>query len=181
MSERVPITPATRVAELLDAYPQLEEVLIRQAPAFTALKNPILRRTVAKVATLEKAAQVGGVPVRDLVATLRKAAGLGAELPVAGTDATPAESVGPQEAPPAWVREEQVRVTIDAEKLLEAGEVPLPRVQRALQEIEVGQLVKLVSGFRPAPLIEAVERGGHRTCMVQAGPTTFHTYLCRTH
>jgi len=180
MSERVPIAPDTRVGELLDAYPQLEEVLIGQAPAFKALKNPILRRTVAKVATLEKAAQVAGVPVRDLVATLRKAAGLGIEMATAGADATPVGSIGPQEAPPTWVREDQVRVTIDAEKLLAAGEVPLPRVLRALQEIEVGQLVKLVSSFRPAPLIEAVERGCHRTCVVQAGPNTFHTYLCRT-
>jgi len=79
---------------------------------------------------------------------------------VAGTDGDACRECRPgREAPPAWVREEQVRVTLDAEKLLEAGEVPLPRVQRALQEIEVGQLVKLVSGFRPAPLIEAVERG----------------------
>jgi hypothetical protein len=180
MSERVPIAPDTRVGELLDAYPELEEVLIRQAPAFKALKNPILRRTVAKVATLEKAAQVGGVPVRDLVAALRKAASLGAELPVAGSDTTPAETVGPPEGPPAWVREGQVRVTIDAEKLLAAGEVPLPRVQRALQEIEVGQLVKLISSFRPAPLIEAVERSGHRTCVVQTGPEAFHTYVARS-
>ena len=180
MSERVPITPATRVGELLDAYPALEEVLIRQAPAFKALKNPILRRTVAKVATLEKAAQVGGVPVRDLVATLRKAAGLGAELPVAGASAAPAEAAGPPDARPAWLREELVRVTIDAEKLLAAGEVPLPRVQRALQEIEVGQLVKLVSSFRPAPLLEAVERGGHRTCVLEAAPGIFHTYVART-
>jgi hypothetical protein len=179
MSQRVPIAPDTRVGELLDAYPQLEEVLIRQAPAFKALTNPILRRTVAKVATLEKAAQVGGVPVRDLVATLRKAAGLGVEMAAAGADATPAGPIGPQEAPPAWVREDQVRMTIDAEKLLAAGEVPLPRVQRALQEIEVGQLVKLVSSFRPVPLIEAVERGGHRTCVVQSGPETFHTYVAR--
>lgn len=179
MSERVPITPATRVGELLDVYPQLEEVLIRQAPAFKALQNPILRRTVAKVATLEKAAQVGGVPVRDLVATLRKAAGLGAELPLAGADAAPAESAGPAGDRPAWVREEQVRLTIDAEKLLATGEVPLPRVQRALQEIEVGQLVKLLSSFRPAPLLEAVERGGHRTWVIEAAPGTFHTYVAR--
>jgi Domain of unknown function (DUF1858) len=181
VSQPVPITPQTRVGELLDAYPQLEEVLIRQAPAFKALKNPILRRTVAKVATLEKAAQVGGIPVRDLVSALHQAAGLGEGGPGPDGETAPAPAVlGPQDPPPAWVREDQVRVTIDAEAMLTGGEVPLPRVQRALQDVEAGQLVKILSRFHPAPLIEAVERGGHRTCVVQAGPTMYHTYVCRS-
>jgi hypothetical protein len=180
VSEPVPITPQTRVGELLDAYPQLEEVLIRQAPAFKALRHPILRRTVAKVATLEKAARVGGIPVRDLVSALRQAAGLGADETGAEGNGAPAPAVlGPQDAPPAWVREGEVQVTIDAEAMLAAGDVPLPRVYWALQEVELGQLVKILSRFHLAPLIEAVERGGHRTCVVQAGPNTFHTYVCR--
>lgn len=180
MSQPAPITPQTRVGDLLDAYPQLEEVLIRQAPAFKALRHPILRRTVAKVATLEKAAQVGGIPVQDLVSALRQAIGLSAGETGAEGDGAPAATVlGPQDAPPAWVREGEVQVTIDAEAMLAAGEVPLSRVQRALQEVGVGQLVKILSRFHPAPLVEAVERAGHRTCVVQAGPNTFHTFLCR--
>jgi hypothetical protein len=57
----IPITPETKIADLLDAYPQLEDVLIQQSPHFTALKNPILRKTVAKVATLERASQMSGI------------------------------------------------------------------------------------------------------------------------
>lgn len=181
MSEPVPITPQTHIGELLDAYPQLEEVLIRQAPAFKALQHPILRRTVAKVATLEKAAQVGGIPVRDLVSALRRAAGLGTGETAAEGEGAPAPAVlGPQDAPPAWVREGEVQVTIDAVAMLAAGEVPLPRVQRAIQEVEVGQLVMILSRFLPTPLIEAVERGGHRTCVIQAGPATYQTYIYRS-
>jgi hypothetical protein len=181
VNEPVAITPQTRVGELLDAFPHLEDVLIRQAPAFKALKNPVLRRTVARVATLEKAAQVGGIPVRDLVAALRQAAGLEAGEMGAGGEETPGMvALAPQDPPPPWVREGAVRVTIDAEAMLAAGEVPLPRVQRALQEIEAGQLIKILSRFHPAPLVEAVERGGHRACVVQAGPSTFQTYICRS-
>ncbi len=181
MSAPIPITPQTRVGELLDAYPQLEKVLIQEAPAFKALKNPVLRRTVARVATLEKAAQVGGIRVRDLVAALRQAAGLGAgETRAEGGGASAPTVLGPQDPPPAWVGEGEVRVTIDAEAMLAAGEVPLPHVQRALQVAEAGQLVKILTRFHPAPLIEAVERGGHWTCVVQTGPDTFHTYVCRS-
>ncbi|MDH3814086.1 MAG: DUF1858 domain-containing protein, partial [Acidobacteriota bacterium] len=65
------IGPETRVAELLEAHPEAEEVLIGIAPQFKALKNPVLRRTVARVATLEQAAKVAGLRARDLVLQLR--------------------------------------------------------------------------------------------------------------
>jgi hypothetical protein len=45
------ITPQTKVGELLDAYPELESILFELSPAFAKLKNPILRKTVARIAT----------------------------------------------------------------------------------------------------------------------------------
>ncbi|MEZ5197410.1 MAG: PAS domain-containing protein [Bacteroidales bacterium] len=69
------ITPKTKVAELLDAYPQLEDVLIDIAPTFKKLKNPVLRRTIARVATLQQAASVGGVPVDVIINKLRGSLG----------------------------------------------------------------------------------------------------------
>ncbi len=45
---RFSIGPETRVADLLDAHPEAEEILIAIAPQFKALKNPVLRRTVAQ-------------------------------------------------------------------------------------------------------------------------------------
>lgn len=45
------ITPKTRVGELLEKYPELEETLMELAPAFQKLKNPVIRRTIGKVAT----------------------------------------------------------------------------------------------------------------------------------
>ncbi len=171
------ITPETKIAELLDAYPQLEEVLIQQSAHFTALKNPILRRTVAKVATLEKASQMSGIPVRRLVATLREAVGLPGEPQAAdlGPDLEPAivDAVAP-----AWYEEAMVRVTIDADDLLAKGEVPLPRINRAVTELSAGALLCVKSAFRPAPLLEALHKAGHQTYVTKAASDTFHTYVC---
>ncbi len=50
------ITPQTKVKELLDAYPELEPVLIDMAPAFKKLRNPVLRRTIARVTSIKQAA-----------------------------------------------------------------------------------------------------------------------------
>ena len=59
------------MAELLEAYPQLEDVLIDLAPAFKKLKNPLLRKTIARVTSLQQAASVGEVPVEVIVNKLR--------------------------------------------------------------------------------------------------------------
>jgi len=54
MNEPLTITPETKLGELLERYPQLEQTLLDHSPAFAKLKNPLLRRTVAKVATLQR-------------------------------------------------------------------------------------------------------------------------------
>jgi hypothetical protein len=169
----VEITPETRVADLLAAYPALEDVLIRQAACFAALKHPVLRKTVARVATLQKAAQMAGLPVRELVATLREAAG----LPVAHPpDAMPTEPDLPAPPAPAWVDEGRVAVRLDADALLAAGEVPLTRLNQALRQAGDG-LVCLVSSFRPTPLVETLERAGHQTWMRQLGQGRYQVYI----
>ena len=173
----IPITPETKIAELLEAYPQLEEVLIQQSPHFKALKNPILRKTVAKVATLEKAAQMSGIPVRRLVATLREAAGLPGE-PSAADLGPELEPAAADAVAPGWFDQGKVGLTVDADDLLAKGEVPLPRINRAVTELQPGALLCVKSAFRPAPLLEALQKAGHRTYVTKASPDAFHTYVC---
>jgi hypothetical protein len=173
----IPITPETKIADMLEAYPALEEVLVQQSPHFKALKNPILRKTVAKVATLEKASQMSGIPVRRLVATLREAAGLPGE-PGPADLGPEAEPIVLDSTAPAWFDEAKIALTIDADELLAAGQVPLPRVQQAVREIPPGGLLRVKSAFRPAPLLEALHKSGHRTYVIQPSPEAFHTYVC---
>lgn len=174
--ERVPITPATRVADLLESWPELEEVLIAQAPAFRRLKNPVLRRTVARVATLTQAAGVGGIPVRELVATLRRAAGLDdVDAGDPGT-ASSGDAVGPA-APPDWLAHGQVAVTLDADALLEAGEVPLPKVIEAARTLGAGKLLRVESSFRPVPLLDALAKLACPTFVRETAPGRFETFV----
>jgi hypothetical protein len=50
------ITSHTKLLELLNEYPALEEQIINIAPPFKNLKNPVLRRTVGQLATLAQVA-----------------------------------------------------------------------------------------------------------------------------
>jgi hypothetical protein len=163
-----------KVADLLESWPELEEVLIAQAPAFRRLRNPVLRRTVARVASLEQAAGVGGVPVRELVAALRRAAGIPDAAAVEGD----ASGGSAPQTPPEWLDRGRVTDVLDAEALLDAGEVPLTRVGARARALGPGELLRIDSGFRPVPLLEALAKQGYR-CFVRenAPPGRFETFI----
>ncbi len=167
------INSETRVADLLAAYPALEGVLIEQASCFAALKNPILRKTVGRVATLEKAAQMAGIPVHRLVSLLREAAGLPAVGPAAGPHPEPN---APSTQAPEWVDQTRVVARIDADALLAAGQVPLTHLHPILRQ-SAGGIVCVTSTFRPAPLVEALERAGNATWTEQTGASSFRLYV----
>jgi hypothetical protein len=162
------ITPDTRVAELLDRWPQLEDVLLAQAPAFAKLRNPVLRRTVARVATLAQAAAIAGLHPRDLVLTLRRAVGQPVDegLDEAGGRRTghacSAADPGPVEPLPAWATARPPAAVVDLDTLLAANEVPLKRVFDEAARLGPGDLLELRVSFQPVPLIERLQHHGYR-------------------
>ena len=60
----------TKIDDLLKQYPFLLDFLITLSPKFKNLKNPVVRKTVGKIATLEKAAAIGGLKVDGLISAL---------------------------------------------------------------------------------------------------------------
>lgn len=173
------ITPDTKIGALLDAYPHLEDVLVARVPEFKKLKNPILRKTVAKVATIAQAARIGGIDLRELVGILRREAGQTvADEP--GTEfVSEAQPSDASAVPPDWLDPTRVRIEIDADQMLATGVHPLGTVSRELRALAPGDILALRSSFRPTPLIETFEREGYRTHTVQEGPDRFVTHIAR--
>lgn len=165
----LPICPDTKVGALLDAYPALEQVLISMAPAFEKLRNPMLRKTVAKVATLSQAARVGGLPVNELVRTLRKAAGQTGDA----TAAAP-ETDAPE---PAWVAGGRVAHDVDGDRMLEAGVHPIGKIRACTAELKPGEVVRLTTSFRPEPLIDAMRRAGLEVYSSETAPGRHTTWF----
>ena len=148
------IGPETTVGALLEAHPQVESVLVEMAPAFANLRNPVVRRTVAKVATLEQAAKIGGVSLQAMIRRLRDVTGQSAaELPVIQS--------GPEACEDAsWLMDGRVVEEIDADAMLERGVHPIGRIREAVGALAPGEVVVLRSSFRPQPLIETLRRAG---------------------
>ena len=175
VKKELSITPQTRVGALLDAYPELEETLIDMAPAFARLKNPVLRRTVAKVATLEAAAGLAGLEPREMVAALRRAAGQPVEEEEGGSPARE-DAGGPV---PEWVDEERVRATVDAAEIISRGEVPLPVVLEAARGLSGGEILRVTVSFEPVPLIETLQKQGYRTFVRKDRPEEVELFVAR--
>ncbi|MBK8164729.1 MAG: DUF1858 domain-containing protein [bacterium] len=154
-------------------YPELEDELVAVAPAFEKLRNPALRRTVARLTTIRQAARVGGVTVGEIIGRLRIAAGM--ENPWQGN-----EGESETAAQPAWVDGADVVSKQDLRPEIEAGEHPLPLVIAAVRELQPGQAHLLVTPFVPAPLIDRITGDGFQAWTIQVGPEDFHTIFLRT-
>jgi uncharacterized protein (DUF2249 family) len=147
--DKLIITPRTKVYDLLQAYPELEDVLIEIAPVFKKLNNPVLRRTIARVTTLQQAAQVGEVPVHTMVNTLRQKVGQDS------LEGLEANAAGSSERP-SWLKEEKIAMRLDARPIIEQGGHPLGEVLTGVGDLKTGEVFELVTPFLPAPLIEKV-------------------------
>ncbi len=145
MSELI-ITPKTKVLEVVEAYPELEDILIHYVPAFQRLKNPVLRRTVGRVATLQQAAALGEVSVEDLINELRNEVGQDLYSGDAGTVYTTEK--------PDWFSEELVESEFDTREMLAAGEQPVNQAMADLKDLSQGRIYRLVAPFLPAPLMD---------------------------
>ncbi len=140
------ITPQSKILQVIEAYPQLEDVLISYVPAFKKLKNPILRNTVAKITTLQQVASIGNVKVGVLINKLRKE--VGQEMVNGQIDTAYNFSQ------PDWFDEKLVENEFDAREMLSNGEQPVNQVMADLKSMTSRTIYKLIAPFLPAPLID---------------------------
>lgn len=143
------ITPKTKIFELLEAYPQLENVLTDVAPQFKKLKNPVLRKTITKVTNLNQAATIGGLNVEELINRLRKEVGQSTMPGESGEQTTYTTAIQPD-----WFSHEKIKETIDIRDMLHAGEQPVHDVLSALTKLSNTEILKVIAPFIPAPLID---------------------------
>jgi len=148
------INPTVVVNDLLDVYPQLEDVLIGIAPPFKKLKNPFLRKTVAKVATIKHISAVGGVPLDELIAKLRDAVG---QPPIN-------QSFNDEEYftdKPEWFSPEKVTLSVDEAKQENKDEMTLVAIMREATDVKPGEIIELTTTFLPAPGIDKLKGKGY--------------------
>jgi hypothetical protein len=161
--EPIVITPKTKIHDLLEAYPELEDTLIKTAPQFKKLKNPLLRKTIARVTTLSQAAIIGGVNVEELINTLRESAGQ------EKLETYSMEETSYNYNQPDWFSSNAIRNKIEISDLLNVGEQPVHEVLAALKKLNADEILEIIAPFLPAPLIDKIISLGYRHWISQKG------------
>jgi len=173
MSEiKVIISPKTKIGELLDNFPDLESVLMEMSPAFEKLKNPILRKTVARVATLQQVAVVGGLKVDDIVNRLRKEVGQ-----VAGEEDSP-DTGYISDITPEWFDTKKITCTLDATPIINSGGSPMNEILRQTNLLKPGEIFEIRTPFIPAPIIDILKTKGFSFYCIQ-GELETKSYVVR--
>ncbi len=170
MNEKEQITPETKISTLLDHYPQLEELLIEMAPAFKKLKNPILRKTIAKVATLRQVAQIGDVSLATMINKLRTAVGQTTDIEIR-------DETKDSFAPPKWFDPSKIVKSLDARPIIESGHQPMSQVLDELKGLKSGEIYELITPFVPAPLIDMAKKKNYQAWSQQIEQNVTQTYF----
>jgi hypothetical protein len=155
------ISPKTKVGELLDNFPYLETVLMSMSPAFEKLRNPVLRKTVARVATLQQIAVVGGLNVDEIVNQLRSAAGQ-----VAGEEASTDSDYLSSEIPD-WFDPGRIVSRMNASPIINSGASPMSEILQQTTLLNPGEIFELRTPFIPAPIIDILRAKGYSIYIVQ--------------
>lgn len=71
------LTAETRILDIIEKHPHVLDVLVGLSSEFARLKNPFLRKTLGRRATLEHAARMSGIPLEELVGNIEKAIATG--------------------------------------------------------------------------------------------------------
>ena len=142
------ITPKTKIYDLLESYPELEETLISSAPEFKKLQNPVLRKTITRITNISQAAIIGNLNVEELVNRLRKKVGQSIiyELDDKGKKYITSR--------PDWYIESKISNSVDIREILNRGEQPVHDVLAAIKNLNDNEILEVIAPFIPAPLID---------------------------
>lgn len=170
MKDQLDINPQTKVGEMLDVYPQLEDVLLEISPTFVKLKNPILRRTVARVVSLRQAAEIGKVDIGEMVSKLRKAAGFDNSIEFG-------ENIIGSESFPEWSFDKNdILLSFDAVDIINRGDSPMKEILAKVTQLSENKVMELITPFVPQPIIELLRTKGY-ICQYNKNDDKIYTYI----
>lgn len=154
-----PIRLDDRISTVLARDERLLDVLVAASPALAKLRNPILRKTMSKLATVEQAARVAGLDATDLLARLNSAL---EGKPYEPTSGAARKAPSAAEAPPSAILDtpEDRIVDLDVREDLRAGREPFGRILEATHRVQAGEVLRLRAIFEPVPLYAVLGRQG---------------------
>jgi uncharacterized protein (DUF2249 family) len=171
-----PILASWKISEVLHHYPQLLDVLIDLSPAFAKLRNPLMRRVQSRLVTVAQAAGIAGIDPAALTRKLNQAAGITPSDDTA--DNAPKPVTSPRTAP-EWTTSAPIAQELDVRPLMESGVEPFRIIMESARHVPVGSRLRLIVGFEPLPLYDALAKQGFSNWPTQLDDTSWQVDFLR--
>lgn len=153
-SDQEPILASWKIGDVLSRHPETLETLIAASPAFAKLRNPIMRKVQSRLVTVAQAAAIAGMEPAALTRRLNQTAGITA----IDEDAAPLAPI--TAVKPDWVETAPVAAEIDVRPMMARGEEPFKEIMAAARQVPAGEVLRLIAGFEPLPLYDALAKQG---------------------
>jgi uncharacterized protein (DUF2249 family) len=171
------IRAGDRVASVLAQDERLLEVFVAASPAFEKLRSAAMRKTMARLVTVEQAAKIAGVDPAQLIDRLNAA--LGGAAPADGATFAPAPDASSLPAIPDALRALPADrlVDLDVREDLRAGKEPFRRILDAARALPHGSVLRVRAIFEPAPLYAVLAKHGLGHATEQLGPEDWRVWF----
>ncbi len=152
------INENTRVSDLINFNTESIDAIASINKLFIKLKNPILRKVLAKRVSISDAAKVGGVTVEDFYKVLRP---LGFESEVIEFDKENKPKTEYKLAVMNVDNLDKSKITeLDVRDEIASGNDPFAIIMDAIKKVPEGNTLKLINVFEPIPLINKLNKKG---------------------
>jgi uncharacterized protein (DUF2249 family) len=169
------INENTRVSELINYNEDSIDAIASINKLFKKLKNPVLRKVLAKRVSISDAAKVGGAKVEDFYKVL-KPLGFESETIDFAKEEKPntqykfnnmnIENIDPQTITELDVRDE-----------IAGGNDPFAIIMDAIKVLPEGNTLKLINVFEPIPLINKLNKKGYESFVDSSQAGMIITYF----
>ncbi|MCP3931713.1 MAG: DUF2249 domain-containing protein [Bacteroidetes bacterium] len=165
----------TKIATLINENSEAIEAIASINKHFRKLKNPILRKVLAKRVTIEDAAKIGNVSVS---AFMEKLQSIGFEI-------EESKSKEPQTIDQSDKKDVMQNnkfdltnvLTLDVRPDIQGGVDPFKRIMKTIKTIPEGQVLKIVNTFEPIPLINLLKSKGFQSYVERPEAGIVHAFF----
>lgn len=174
------IRAGDRVADVLRRDERMVEVFAAASPHFERLRNPAMRRVMARLVTVEQAARIARVDPATLLARLNAAAAEGGSAPPETLREESGMSAPRVSVPAALAALAPERVLdLDVRDDLRVGREPFSRIMAATRALPEGHALRLRAVFEPVPLYSVMARQGFSRWTEELAPDDWRVWFHR--
>ena len=165
----------TKISELIKENSGSVDALASIAKPLEKLKNPILRKIMASRVTIAEASKMTGTKVDDFKRVLSPLGFI-----FEGDESAKEElSAAPR---PSWLKDAPKEIIdfYDVRPIIDDGADPLKEILHRFKEVKPGEILCVINGFVPTPLIHLLKQEKAEDTFVETiSDKEFHTYFLK--